>query len=188
MKFQSRFGKYLTITFGAILALAIILSGLEFGIAESLESLLVAFWLWYSCFLLLWRPSVVITETGVILNNLIHRIEIPLGNIQRIDTKWALEITTEQGRYVSFSAVAPGRHSTFTASRDDGSYLPETSYVAGTVRPGDLITSDSGAAAYEIRRRLEQPQLVTGQIRKTLNSKSLILWFLLTAAVFVLLF
>ncbi|MFY8026368.1 MAG: PH domain-containing protein [Aquiluna sp.] len=188
MRFRSRFGKYLTIGFGAILLLALALSIVEFGTSGLLESVVVATWLWYSCYLLLWRPNVEITDRSVVLNNLLNRIEIPLGNIQRIDTKWALEITTEQGRYVSFSAVAPGRHSSFTASRDDGSYLPETSYVAGTVRPGDLVTSDSGAVAYEIRRRLEQAGLSAGQIRKSLNSKSLILWLLLTTAVLILLF
>lgn len=188
MRFRSRFGKYLTIGFGATLLLALLLSGLEFGLVGLLESSLLALWLWLSCFLLLWRPSVEVNDRSVVLNNPLRRFEIPLGNIQRIDTKWALEITTEQGRFVSFSAVAPGRHSSFTAARDDGSYLPETSYVAGTVRPGDLVTSDSGAVAYEIRRRLESENLVSGQIRKSLNSKSLILWLLLTAAVLILLF
>ena len=188
MKFQSRFGKYLTIIFGGILLLALTLSWIEFGSVGLLESTLAASWLWFSCYLLLWRPSVAVSESTVVLNNVLYRIEIPLGNIQRIDTKWALEITTEQGKFVSFSAVAPGRHSTFTASRDDGSFLPETSYVAGTVRPGDLVTSDSGAAAYEIRRRLEIGNLSAGKIGKTLNTKSLILWLVLAVAVLVLLF
>jgi hypothetical protein len=188
MKFRSRFGKYLTILFGIILLLALVLSLVEFELAGLVESTSLAAWLWFSSYLLLWRPSVEITDHSIVLNNVIRRIEIPFGNVQRIDTKWALEITTEQGRFVSFSAVAPGRHSSFTASRDDGSYLPETSYVAGTVRPGDLVTSDSGAAAYEIRRRLEQGSFQAGEIRKTLNSKSLILWLLLTTAVLILVF
>jgi hypothetical protein len=188
MRFRSRFGKYLTIIFGSILLLALTLSFIEFGMRGLPESTVLASWLWLSCYLLLWRPSVEITERSVVFNNVLLRIEIPLGNIQRIDTKWALEITTEQGKFVSFSAVAPGRHSSFTAARDDGSFLPETSYVAGTVRPGDLVTSDSGAAAYEIRRRLERTGLETGEIRKSFNRKSLVLWLLLTAAVLILLF
>jgi hypothetical protein len=188
MKYRSRFGKYLTIIFGAILALALVMSWIEYGSSGLLESSLVSAWLFYSCYLLLWRPSVEITTSSVVMNNILRRIEIPLGNIQRIDTKWALEITTAEGRFVSFSAVAPGRHTTFTASRDDGSYLPETSYVAGTVRPGDLVTSDSGAVAYEIRRRLEQGGFVTGEVRKSFNAKSNVFWLLLTAAVSILLF
>jgi hypothetical protein len=42
------------------------------------------------------------------------------------------------------------------ASRDQGQHLPESTYLAGTVRPGDLVTSDSGGAAALVRRHWER--------------------------------
>lgn len=188
MKYQSRFGKYLTLIFGGVLILAIALSIAETDALGVAQTIVFAAWIWYGCYLLLWRPSVTISETDLILDNLLTKVTIPLGSIQRVDTKWALEVTTEDGRFVSFSAVAPGRHSTLTATRDDGTHLPESSYVAGSVRPGDLVTSDSGAVAYELRRRVEAEGLKTGQVMKSFNTKSLILWLLLTGAVLILLF
>lgn len=188
MKYQSRFGKNLTLVFGAVLILAIALSVVESDLVGVLQTVAFAAWIWYSCYLLLWRPGVMISESHLVLDNLLSKISIPLGSIQRIDTKWALEVTTEQGRFVSFSAVAPGRHSTLTTSRDDGTHLPESSYVAGSVRPGDLVTSDSGAVAYELRRRVEGGGLSGGQVTKSFNTKSLVLWLLLAGAVFILLF
>jgi hypothetical protein len=185
MKFRSRFGKNLTIVLGVVLVLAV---GVNLGsnLSSLLVSIVTAAWIWNLAYLLLWRPSVEITERDLILNNLIFRIFIPLGNIQRIDTKWALEVITPEGRFVSFSAVAPGRHSTVTSAREDGQHLPETSYIAGTVRPGDLVNSDSGAVAFELRRRLAIGGLASGQIKKSINAKSLIVFGALTVAVFVL--
>lgn len=186
MKFQSRFGKYLCITLGIVLLIALGVSIEGASPTELMIALVSASWIWYSCYLLLWRPSVEITERELIFNNLIWQITIPLGSIQRIDTKWALEVITSEGRFVSFSAVAPGRHSTATAAREDGQHLPETSYIAGSVRPGDLVSSDSGAVAFELRRRLEVGGLATDRVKKSLNTKSLILFSALTAAVLIL--
>ena len=114
--------------------------------------------------MLFWFPNVSVSEHQVVIRNVIRSHFIPMEKIVRIDTKWALTLYLESGSKVtSWSATAPGRHSSIFASRDQGDYLPESTYLAGTVRPGDLVTSDSGAAAAQVRRYWEQRSDSTDQ-------------------------
>ena len=106
--------------------------------------------------LLFWFPRVEVGDAGVRIVNVFRKHDISWGAIKLIDTRWALAIVTEKGKVSAWGAPAPGRHSSIFASRDQGQHLPESTYLAGTVRPGDLVTSDSGAAAAHIRRLWEQ--------------------------------
>ncbi|WP_353810373.1 PH domain-containing protein [Agromyces sp. SYSU T00194] len=103
-----------------------------------------------------WRPSVRIDDEGVEVANVFRTTRVPWGQIRRIDTRYALMLETTHGRLSAWAAPAPGRYSLLFAQREHGTHLPESSYVAGTVRPGDLVSSDSGAAAYLVRRRWEE--------------------------------
>lgn len=103
-----------------------------------------------------WRPSVRIDDDAVTVENIFRSIRVPYGDIQRIDTRFALTLFTEKQRVTAWAAPAPGRHRILFVQREQGAHLPESSYLAGTVRPGDLVGSDSGAAAYLVRRRWEQ--------------------------------
>jgi hypothetical protein len=114
--------------------------------------LLFGFLMW-SVFI---APSVSVKSDSVVIRNIFRSHRIPLSAIERIDTKWALTLYTRHGKYSAFSAPAPGRHAGLLASKDQGEHLPESSYLAGTIRPGDLVTSDSGTVAAVIRRNWEQ--------------------------------
>jgi hypothetical protein len=103
-----------------------------------------------------WQPRVEVSKAGVKLINVFTDVSVPWAEIARIDTKYALTLYTSRASYSAWGAPAPGRHSVFRASREEGSYLPESTYLGGTVRPGDLTTSDSGAAAAVIRREWER--------------------------------
>jgi hypothetical protein len=151
-----RFGRVLTLIVAALLAAAaaVIFSGSGFGptlaALPALAALLVVTWAMF------FNPRVEVGEGGVRLVNVVTDVWVPWGRIARIDTKYALTLVTEARSYSAWAAPAPGRHSVFRANREEGSYLPESTYLAGTVRPGDLTTSDSGVAAAIIRREWER--------------------------------
>jgi hypothetical protein len=137
-----------------VLAWLIILVGE--GLADALASLPGVALIGTSSLLLFWFPRVEVGEEFVKIVNVFREHKISWGAIKLIDTRWALAITTESGKITAWGAPAPGRHSSIFASRDQGQHLPESTYISGTVRPGDLVSSDSGAAAAHIRRLWEQ--------------------------------
>ena len=115
---------------------------------------LVALAVWASY----WQPQVAVDEAGVHVVNVLRTIDLPWPAIQRIDTKWALTLITAYGKYTAWAAPAPGGIATARAvSRGSTKGLPESSYgPGGSIRPGDVPTSPSGAAAAAVRRRWEE--------------------------------
>jgi hypothetical protein len=102
------------------------------------------------------RPAVLVSDGGVEVRNVLRTIELPWPSIERIDTKYALTLYTAYGVYAAWAAPAPSRSSTLRATPQDTRHLPETSYIGGGIRPGDLAGTPSGDAAAYIRRRWEQ--------------------------------
>ncbi len=189
MVFRSSFGKFITVLTIAVLSFALILTYLQLGLNAAISSIAPAALIGYSVYLLFWVPRVEVLDQSVLIHNVLRTIEVPFSQIERIDTKWSFTLFTKAGKFSAFGAPAPGRHASLGAVRQDGSHLPETSYVAGTLRPGDLVTSDSGAAASAVRRLWEQNREVSlGEITKTLHTKRLVLLLLLAGAVFISLF
>lgn len=101
------------------------------------------------------RPAVLVSDGGVELRNVLRTIALPWPAIQRIDTKYALTLYTAYGIYAAWAAPAPSRSQAIRAEREDLKHLPESTYVGGGVRPGDLAGTASGEAAAYIRRRWE---------------------------------
>jgi hypothetical protein len=132
--------------------------------------------------LLFWFPRVEVGEEFVKIVNVFREHKISWGAIKLIDTRWALAITTEKGKITAWGAPAPGRHSSIFASRDQGQHLPESTYISGTVRPGDLVSSDSGAAAAHIRRLWEQRKDAPGIVESKVNFGKIVLVAILLVA------
>ena len=151
--FRSRFGRVFSVVTWVVLAVAEApVLGDTLGLLRSLPlATLIGFTVWAA----FWRPVLRVDDAGLHVRNVIADYDIEWGAVQQVDTKWGLTIFTELGRVSVWAAPAPGRHAAFTASRDQGQHLPESTYVSGTVRPGDLATTESGAAAALIRRRWE---------------------------------
>ncbi|MGV8876567.1 MAG: PH domain-containing protein [Rhodoglobus sp.] len=151
-----RFGRLLSILVAAALVAAFTLTITQGQWRAALQLLpifaLVAVITWAT----FWRPAVIVTGSGVTVRNVLRSVTIAWPEIRRIDTKYALTLETTHGTVSAWAAPAPGRHSVLSAVRQDGTHLPESSYLAGTVRPGDLITADSGQAAYLIRSHWER--------------------------------
>lgn len=152
---RSRFGRILAGSIGAVCAAAAIILIIQsppdaWRVVPLLALLAFAAWAAY------WAPYVRVDGEGVTVANVFRTFQVPWGQIQRIDTRFALTLFTTHGRLAAWAAPAPGRHALLFTQREQGRHLPETSYVDGTVRPGDLVGSDSGAAAYIVRREWEK--------------------------------
>lgn len=102
----------------------------------------------------LWRPVLVLTNDGIEVMNPFRTIGIPWPALVNVDTKFALTLFTPGRRFEVWIAPSPGRAFGYTsaivADREVTRLAPDSTR---TVRPGDLATSDSGAAASLVRSR-----------------------------------
>ncbi|BAU31783.1 PH domain-containing protein [Microcella alkaliphila] len=154
VRFRPVFGRVLSVVVAIIAASA--LSGYLF--AGDLEGLARYGW-WYvlgaaSVIAMYWSPSVLVTEDEVTVRNPLATWHVPWGAIQRIDTKFALTLFTERARIEAWAAPASGRYTVFRLGPDD-TKVTESAKVAGAIRPGDSLASESGQAADYIRRHWE---------------------------------
>lgn len=146
-------------TFGRLIA-GTLIAGCAFAalslITEGVKPV-VRVWPWLALvglvgWALYWRPKVVVNAGGVRVVNVFRTIDIPWPAIQEIETKWALTISTAFGNVRAWAAPAPGRQlmrRAEPADRKIGGYRG-----GDVVRTGDLLQSESGAAAQIIRQRL----------------------------------
>lgn len=155
VEFRARFGLGLTVAVAVLCGAAMVATLLEdpaaaLRYAAPLALPAVVVWALFG------RPAVVVSDAGVELRNVLRTIELPWPSIERVDTKYALTLHTAYGTYAAWAAPAPSRIQTVNATPSDLAHLPESSYIGGGVRPGDLLTSASGQAAAYIRLRWEE--------------------------------
>ena len=129
--------------------------------AEPISGLLTKVWIyvWFGFFawLLFWNPSIRVSETEIVVDNIFRFTALNWSAIRRIDTKYSLTLETDSGIIRAWAAPAPSRYAGFLANKSEAEHLPESSFIGkGLVRPGDLTSSDSGVAAYVIRSHWEQ--------------------------------
>jgi len=103
-------------------------------------------------FALFWFPSLSVEEHAVTVRNVFSTITVPWPAIQRVDTKYALTLYTPEGRIAAWASPAPNRYASSNAAAGDARIA---SHGTGAVRPGDLLSTSSGAAAFVIRRHWE---------------------------------
>jgi len=153
--FRPAFGRVLTITMAVIAVAALI----GFIAAADIVGLLRYVWwlllLTAFTWALFWMPAVEVQEHEVTVRNPLSTWHVPWPAIQRIDTKWALTLYTPHGRIEAWAAPASGRYTVFAIGPED-TRVSESARLAGSIRPGDSLSSDSGAAANHIRRHWEQ--------------------------------
>jgi hypothetical protein len=154
--FTSRSGKILAVVFILVFGGAAASTAATSGLVDGLRGIVITAFLALAIYATFWRPRLIIRESGVNVRNVVATHEIEWGAITRIDTKWGLTLFLGTKRINVWAAPAPSRYAAMVASRDQGQHLPESTYLAGTVRPGDLVTSDSGGAAALVRRHWER--------------------------------
>lgn len=145
----------------AVLAMAFSTLGAISLVTEPVTVLLTEVWIyiWFGFFawLLFWNPSIKVSESEIIVDNIFRSTALNWSAIRRIDTKYSLTLDTDRGVVRAWAAPAPSRYAGFLANRSEATHLPESSFIGkGLVRPGDLTSSDSGVAAYVIRSHWEK--------------------------------
>ena len=145
----------------AVLAIVFSAIGVVALSTESLALLVTKVWIYiwfgYFAWLVFWNPSVRVSDSEVVVDNIFRTSRLNWSAIRRIDTKYSLSLETERGVFRAWAAPAPSRYAGFMANRSEAEHLPESSFIGeGLVRPGDLTTSDSGVAAYVIRQNWER--------------------------------
>ncbi|GAA1958837.1 PH domain-containing protein [Microbacterium deminutum] len=153
---RPRFGRVLVVVCGAI-ALLFLVSLAFTGIVALLRFGALAILAEYVIWMLYWAPCVTIAPSGVIVRNVVREHEVTWPAIERIDTKYALQLFTAGGTITAWSAPAPGRHATMRVASPELKGLPESTYAAErSIRPSDIPSSESGLAALYVRRFWEQ--------------------------------
>jgi len=145
----------------AVLAMAFSAFGAISLATQPITVLLTEVWIyvWFGFFawLLFWNPSIKVSESEIIVDNIFRFTTLNWSAIRRIDTKYSLTLETDKGVVRAWAAPAPSRYAGFLANRSEATHLPESSFIGkGLVRPGDLTSSDSGVAAYVIRSQWEK--------------------------------
>ncbi len=186
--FRPAFGRVLTITI-AVIALGALIG---YVVAGDVAGLLRSGWwlvlLAAVTWALYWMPAVEVLEHEVLVRNPLSTWHVPWPAIERIDTKWALTLYTPRGKIEAWAAPASGRYTVFTLGPED-TRVSETARLAGSIRPGDTLSSESGAAANQIRRHWEQLRddglldgpVEPGSLHRTPNKRTIALLAVLVA-------
>jgi hypothetical protein len=106
---------------------------------------------------LFWRPSLLVQEHGITVENVLRTYFVPWPSITRIDTRFSLTLFTETHRVSVWAAPAPGRHRTLgLASKDFDGVGASALSDHGGLRPADAISTPTGNLAQLIRGHWEQ--------------------------------
>ena len=151
----SRFGRILAAIIAIVALVGVVLTAVESDFGAILRFGWPFAFVAYVAYAVFWQPSVEVSDGGVTMRNVLRSIHLPWPSIQRIDTKYALTLYTSYGHYSAWAAPAPTRYSVGSVDKSEINRLPESSYFAGTIRPGDNPASDSGSAALVVRLKWE---------------------------------
>jgi hypothetical protein len=187
--FRPAFGRVLSIVM-ALIALAGLISFVVVGDPAGLVRygwglLLLA----AVTFALFWFPSLDVAEHEVTVRNVFSTIHVPWPAIQRIDTKYALTLYTPQGKIAAWASPAPSRYASQVSRTQDARLA--ASAAGADPRPGDLLDTTSGAAAFVIRRHwddlredgyLDAPVVEEGTLRRDIHWKTIAVLGLLLLA------
>lgn len=129
-----------------------------------------------AAFALFWFPRVDVAEHEVTVRNVFSTAHVEWPAIQRIDTKFALTLYTPRGKITAWASPAPSRYASQVSRTQDARLA--ASAAGADPRPGDLLDSTSGAAAFVIRRHwedlredghLDNPVLEDGALRRDVH-------------------
>jgi hypothetical protein len=137
-----------------ITAAALVFIAIDGGLLD------LARWAWpvvllgWGAWLLYLRPYVRVSEGFVEISNLVRTYRVPWGDIDSVDSRFALTIRTRGGRVIrAWAAPAPGARQALSTQRADVTHTPGDD---DTRRPSDAEGTASGDAAGLVRRELER--------------------------------
>lgn len=149
-RFRPAFGRVLS-----VVIVAIALSGLVgFAVASDWEGLARYSWplllLGTLALVFFFLPYLDVAEHEITVRNVLSTVHIPWPSIERIDTKYALTLYTNHGTVSVWASPAPSRYAGQVSAHRDVTLAAADQ--GGSIRPGDLLSSASGAAAFVIRQ------------------------------------
>lgn len=134
---------------GVGLVLTVITDGIQALLEWGWPLVLVAWLAW----LLYIHPSVRVTDGFVEIVNPFRTHRVPWGDIERVETRYALTLELRDGRRIrAWAAPAPSARRALTTRREEVSRTPGES---DSRRPSDAEGTESGDAASLVNRRLE---------------------------------
>ncbi|MEJ1155851.1 PH domain-containing protein [Microbacterium marmarense] len=167
----------------AIIAMAVCAAALIFIVlTEDLTALLRWGWpivlLAWSAWLFYIQPAVTVTDGFVEVRNLVRTHRVPWGDLDIVDTRFALTLVTKDRRKIqAWAAPAPGARQALSTRREEVSLTPGE---GDSRRPSDSETSFSGGAAALVRRHLAAYQQAGGA---TLGGGTTTSWHVVTLIV-----
>jgi hypothetical protein len=153
--FRSTFGRVLTIAIGVICGVTALAIAVEGNLADFLGFLPWLVLLAGGCWATFWRPRVEVSDGGVRLVNVTRTVDVPWPAITGIETRWALTLLTQYGRFTAWAAPAPGRGPVRRATRVDPNLLGRTVGTAAEA-PATITVGPADQAAEIVRDRWEQ--------------------------------
>lgn len=146
------------------LAFMLFTDGIEAVLTWAWPIVLVAWLAW----LLYIAPAVIISDGFIDVQNPFRRHRVPWGDIVHVESRYALTLTTTDGRRIrAWAAPAPGARQALSTRRE------EVSSVAGegdTRRPSDAQGTASGDAAALVRAHLEKHRTGAFEVGGTVSS------------------
>ncbi|MGZ0710454.1 PH domain-containing protein (plasmid) [Coraliomargarita sp. W4R53] len=116
----------------------------------------------WGAWLLYIAPAVTVTDGFVEIRNLVRTHRVPWGDIEEVDTRYALTIVTNDHRRIhAWAAPAPGARQALSTRREEVSFTPGE---GDSRRPSDSEMSFSGGAAALVRRHLATYQRSGGAV------------------------
>lgn len=155
--FRPLFGRILAVVIG-ILGVGAVVASLAAGQPEAaLRSVAPAGLVVALTFAAFWFPAVSVRSDGITVRNVFTTSHVPWSAIRRIDTKWSLALETDRGTVSAWASPAPGRYSILGMTRGDVRGTASSARAAGaSIRPGDSLSTASGAIAHVIRTHWEE--------------------------------
>ena len=137
------------------LALAVVWLAIEWrsGWADAAARLPLIGAISVAVFAVFGRPRVIVSATGVLLVNVSRDIDIPFGALAKVDTQYALTLTTVDGRrFQAWAAPASGRIGASRVTDEERKALSWNGPL-DEIPSSAALRSDAGAVAVAIRRR-----------------------------------
>ncbi|GAB3390303.1 hypothetical protein GCM10027568_13980 [Humibacter soli] len=153
--FVSRFNRVLAVVAWALAAGALVAYIWSHGELRDPFVIVPVVFVALAAWVALWRPRVSIDDDTIEVRNVFRTITVPWPALINVDTRFALTLFTPGHRYSAWAAPAPGRTGAAIAQRKQrhGEVAMAPIGSDGTIRPGDLVASESGQVAYLIRER-----------------------------------
>jgi hypothetical protein len=152
--FVSRFNRIMAVALWVIVALLLVTALVNGHGTTRLLALVPAAFGAILGWTVLWNPHVVVDDVEIRVVNVFSTVRIPWAALVHVDTRFALTLVTPHRKVAAWAAPAPGRAGVAIARRRGqrhGRVVP--SVGDGQRAAGDLLTTDSGDAAYLVRER-----------------------------------